>query len=242
MNKKILVIIPVYNEEKHIGEVIRGIKKTLGKQADILAVNDCSTDRSEEIIRQSGAEIIDLFSRVKYGAVLQTGFKYALRNGYSLVATIDGDGQHDPAYLKAMTREVAKSGSDLVIGSRFISDSGYRMPLLRRAGVRLFSWTIRLLAGRRVLDPTSGYQAFNAKVLALYCHDDYPIDYPDADVILNLLYNQIRIREMAVRMKPNPEKSMHAGLSVVYYALKMFLSIFVIVLQNHGKKKKYETV
>jgi glycosyltransferase involved in cell wall biosynthesis len=233
--QKILVIIPCYNEEKHIFKVISSVRKTLGKSVDILVINDASTDHSSQEINRASVDQVIMINRVKYGTVLQTGFKYAKENGYTTVATIDGDDQHDPLYLVSMLQLL--KDNDLIIGSRFIEKTEYKMPFLRRLGSMLFSTIVRVLGGKKIYDPTSGYQMFNEKVLSLYCEDDYPIDYPDADVILKLIFKGIHIKEIAVRMRPNLEKSMHSGLSVIYYVFKMFLSILVTVL-NYSKLKR----
>ncbi len=227
---KLLVIIPVYNEEKNIRGVITGIRRHFARSADILVINDASTDDSLRIIEQNRADHVTLIARLKYGAVLQTGFKYAQRHGYSLVATLDGDGQHDPRSLGPMIAEVERGRADLVIGSRCVLYTGYPMPWARRLGTAIFSGMIQGLSHTRVRDPTSGLQVFNEKVLAFYCQDDYPSDYPDADELLRLLYAGVRVRELPVQMRPNRLSSMHSGLSTVYYVLKMFLSIFVVFL------------
>jgi len=238
MPKDILVIIPAYNEGKKIASVVEEVRSSLGGRADILVVNDASTDNTASEIGRAGADRIDLITRVKYGAVLQTGFKYARDREYPFIATIDGDGQHDASFLPPMLQKVESGEADLLIGSRFIENTGYRMPLLRRIGSRLFSFLVRLFSGRKIFDPTSGYQLFNRKVLQVYCGDDYPVDYPDADVLLRVLYRRLRIGEIAVRMRPNPEKSMHSGLGVFYYVFKMFLAILIVVLSNRELKKE----
>lgn len=230
---KLLIIIPVYNEEKNIRGVITSIRRHFARSVDILVINDASTDNSLKIIKQNRVDHVALPARLRYGAVLQTGFKYAQKHGYSLVATLDGDGQHDPRDLGPMAAEVKRGRADLVIGSRFVQDTGYPMPWVRRLGTAIFSGVIQWLSHTRIRDPTSGLQVFNEKVLSFYCQDDYPSDYPDADELLRLLYAGVRIKELPVQMRPNRLSSMHSGLSTVYYVLKMFLSIFVVFLSFH---------
>src|SRR3990167_7489122 len=93
--QSILVIIPAHNEATHIGEVIRGVKEVL-PSAQILVINDASTDNTSELSRDTGAKVISLPFNLGYGAALQTGFKFALSRGYDYLVQLDADGQHDP--------------------------------------------------------------------------------------------------------------------------------------------------
>lgn len=231
MSNKFLVIIPVYNEEKHIRSVIEKIKTVFKSRVDILVVNDASTDQSLNIIQEMKVDFINLLTRLPYGAVIQTGFKYALFHNYDYVGLLDGDGQHDPYFLKPMLSLLRKEQNDLIIGSRFLKHK-YKMPIIKRLGTYIFSFFIRLLTHKEISDPTSGFQVFNRAVLEYYCRDLFPVDYPDADIIIRLLYQKFRIKEFPVKMELNLEKSMHSFWSSFYYIGKMFLSIFIIIIDR----------
>ncbi|MBT9169686.1 MAG: Undecaprenyl-phosphate mannosyltransferase [Actinobacteria bacterium] len=235
--RKVLAIIPAYNEEKNISRVIQGIRR-FSPSLDILVVDDCSADRTAAVAMEEGAEVISLPFNLGYGVACQTGFKYAVGKKYDLAVQIDGDGQHDPSYINALLKEVFDGTVDVAIGSRFLGKSAYRAPLLRKLGMFLFGIIASVLIGQRVTDPTSGFQALNSKVLRFFAQEVYPVDYPDADVLVLLHYARFKIREMPVRMYENVDKSMHKGLKSFYYVFKMVLSILVTMLSKRHILRK----
>lgn len=235
--KKTIVIIPAHNEEKNVASVVRGVKETLAA-SDVIVINDCSSDNTSEVARLAGASVIDLPIKLNYGATIQTGFKYALRNGYGAIVLLDGDGQHNPQYIPQMIQHITEDPYDLIIGSRFVGKMGYRMPIMRRVGSLFFSWLILLLSGRRIYDPTSGYQVFNRRVAKLYVSSHFPDDYPDADVILMLLLHKVRIHELAMEMRQSSGPSMHTKLSSLYYPLKMLVSVSITASRWQTLRKR----
>ena len=190
-------------------------------------IDDGSADATAELARSHGALVLRHPINLGYGAALQTGYKYALRRGAALVAQMDADGQHDPADLPQLIAPVLRDEADLVIGSRFLGAGNYRMGLIRNAGRALFRGIARL-AGLRVTDPTSGFQALGPRVLALYASElVFPSDFPDVDVLLSAHRRGIRIAERAVRMHPSERSStLHAGWRPFYYVYKMLLSLW----------------
>jgi glycosyltransferase involved in cell wall biosynthesis len=234
-----LIIVPAYNEEPRIGGVIRGIDQHIS-HADILIVDDGSTDRTREAALRAGAKVISHPFNLGYGAALQTGYQYALSKGYRELIQMDGDGQHDPSSISDLLAMVQKGEADVAIGSRFLQPRGagsdhppYRAPLMRRLGMRLFGTITSLIIKQKVTDPTSGYQAMNRGVLEWVSGDRFPYDYPDADVIIMLHRAGFRIREVPVMMFENRgKKSMHGGWKPLYYVFKMFLSILVTLMRE----------
>ncbi len=231
METKTLVIIPAYNEEENITGVINGIRNAVPGVA-ILVINDGGEDRTEQIVRQLGERLVNLPYNMGYGAALQTGFKYALKHGYRYVVQIDGDGQHDPKDIPRLLNVVSAGEADVAIGSRFLDSRSYKAPLIRRAGMLIFGWLASVIIGQRVSDPTSGYQALNSNAIRFYAGDYYPVDFPDADVIIMLYRAGLTIKEIPVTMYPNQQQSMHAGLKPVYYMFKMLLSILLTLLRK----------
>ena len=158
----------------------------------------------------------------------------------AITARFDGDGQHDPTCIYDLINPVQSGTADITIGSRFLISQkegldwpAYRAPVVRMIGMRLFSAIATFFTGQKVTDPTSGYQAMNRKAFHLLAGDKFPIDYPDADVIIMLHRAGFRIKEVPVRMFPSPDdKSMHSGLKPLYYIFKMFLSIIVTLLRR----------
>lgn len=230
------IIIPAYNEAERITATINSIKQY--SNADIIVVSDGSTDETAKEAITLGAKVIELPFNLGYGAALQTGFKYALSKGYRFAVQIDADGQHDPSAIQSLIEPVSRGDVDITLGSRFLGGGDYKAPFARRIGMILFSIVVRVVTGRNVTDPTSGFQAMNRRVMEFYASDAYPTDYPDADVIIMLHRRGFTFKEVPVIMKRLPGKvSMHSGLKPFYYTFKMFLSIFVTLLRGKGEGK-----
>ncbi|MEM6797255.1 MAG: glycosyltransferase family 2 protein, partial [Acidobacteriota bacterium] len=221
------LVIPAFNEETRLAAVVESVRRAeLGFQ--IVVVDDGSADRTAEVARAlPGVILLRHPFNLGYGAAIQTGYKFAARGGATLLAQMDADGQHDPAQLPGMIERVEAGGADLVIGSRFLSPTGYSMGFAKSAGRRFFQGLARALAGLRVTDPTSGFQVMNGRVLELYTRDFFPTDFPDLDILLLAHRAGLRIEEIAVTMAPSPRAStLHSGLAPAYYLYKMTLSIW----------------
>jgi len=235
-NRHLVIVMPAYNEADRIISTINNIRQH--SDTDIIVVNDGSTDETAKQAMDAGAKVIDLPFNLGYGAALQTGFKYALKQGYRYAVQMDADGQHDPSAIQALVEPILKGEADITLGSRFLGEGDYKAPFARRAGMILFSIILRVITGKKVTDPTSGFQAMNRKVIEFYTSDAYPVDYPDADVIIMLHMQGFSFKEIPVIMKRLPGKvSMHSGLKPFYYTFKMFLSIFVTLLRGKGEEK-----
>jgi len=232
LNKNNLaIIIPAYNEAGRIATSIAGIRKF--GNADVVVVDDGSNDSTAGEAKAAGARVIELPFNLGYGAALQTGFKYALDKGYEFAVQMDADGQHDPLSMEALISPVLKDEVDVVIGSRFLDKGNYKAPFVRRMGMYFFGIITSVVTGRRITDPTSGFQALNKKVMEFYASDAYPADYPDADVIIMLHRQGFRFKEVPVIMHNAAKRSMHGGiLKPLYYIFKMMLSIFVTLLRK----------
>lgn len=233
MRKQTIIIIPAYNEEENIAGIINRIKNVIS-DVDILVINDGGQDRTEAIVKELGERVISLPYNMGYGVALQTGFKYALMKGYDYAVQMDADGQHDPKDIPKLLDIVLRSEADVVIGSRFLDGGEYKTSFVRRLGMLIFGYLASMIIGQKITDPTSGYQAININGLRFYASDYYPVDFPDADVIIMLHRAGLKIKEIPVTMYPNRDgKSMHSGLKPLYYIFKMFLSIFVTLLRKH---------
>ncbi|HIE04109.1 MAG TPA: glycosyltransferase family 2 protein [Candidatus Latescibacteria bacterium] len=229
-----LVVIPAYNEVENIARVIDGIRRC-APELDVVVVDDGSADGTSSAAVRGGAKVISLPFHMGYGTAVQTGYKYALRSGYDYVLQMDGDGQHEPKNLPDFLRELRGDRADVVIGSRFLEQEGrrYRGPILRRIGRVLFAVVTSFLIRQRVTDPTSGYIGLNRKALNYLSKDVYPVDYPDADVIVMLHRAGFRIKEIPVTMYEDRSKgTLHRGMRPLYYIFKMSLSLFVTVLRK----------
>lgn len=230
--KSCLVIIPAYNEEKNIGKVIAEIRE-LELAVDILVVNDGSSDRTDEAVTAAKTLLLNLPYNLGYGGALQTGFKYAVNKGYSYVITFDADGQHDPQDIITILKILKERKSDIVIGSRFLGRGNFETGILKKIAIQIFRWIIRFSTGFSITDPSSGLQGLSRRVYTYYAAmGNFPADYPDADVLIQMLLNKYKVVEFPanIRMRVHG-KSMHRGLRPLYYFVKMLVSILVVLLR-----------
>ncbi len=228
---KILVIIPAYNEAECLPTVIRDVRDHLAR-ADILVIDDGSTDATGAIAREENALLLEHPYNMGIGATMQTGFLYALRNGYDLAVQVDGDGQHDPEHIPDLIAPILKGEADVIIGSRYLEAGGFQSSILRRAGIRFFSVLNSALTGKKVTDPTSGFRAYNRKAVALLA-EDYPSDYPEAESLVLLHNHKILFKEIPVRMKDRQGGISSINLlRSVYYMLKVTLSMIIGMLKR----------
>ncbi len=160
---------------------------------------------------------------------MQSGYKYALRHAYDVAVQVDGDGQHKPEYLPEMVEALHThdSKADMVYGSRYLGDPGYKVPFGRRLGNWIFSVVLSVLTRQRITDPTSGFRMTNRRGIELFARD-YPHDYPEVEAILMLHAHHLRIHEVHVRMNARGfgESSIDYPRSA-YYMVKVMLALFV---------------
>ena len=233
----ILVLIPAVNEEARVGDVIKGVKQFL-PGAKILVVNDGSGDGTARVSKEAGACVVNHPFNMGVGTALQTGYKYAVQNGFQYVIQLDADGQHAPAFLPAFVAKLKETEADLIIGSRFLQRSDHGVPFGRWMGNALFAKLATLLIHERLTDPTSGYRALKSTALQFCVQDTYGFDYPDADFLLALHRSGFRIEEIPIHVLPRTGgQSQHSGLKPIYYTIKMFLSIFIILLRKKSVQK-----
>lgn len=232
MTKSLVVIIPAFNEDARIAAVVTDVRRVV-PAAKVVVIDDGSWDQTAAAAGAAGASVLSHPFNMGYGVAIQTGYKYALAHGFEELVQIDGDGQHDPMSIPQLLAALRAGDCDFVIGSRFLNGESYRPPLLRRLGMAFFRKIVSLVVRQSISDCTSGYQAFNHKVMRFFSSDLFPCDYPDADVLISLHLAGFRIREVPVRMSANAAgKSMHVGLKPVYYVFKMLLSISVTLMRS----------
>lgn len=157
---KICAIIPTYNEAKAIGDLVKKIKQ-LGY--NILVIDDGSHDRTADIAKNAGAEVIVNPANCGKGFSLRQGFQYALNNNFEAVAIMDGDGQHDPDDLRYFLEKAKENNSGIIIGNRMLNPKN--MPLIRRLTNRLMSWVVSCLSGQKIPDSQCGFRLIKSEVL-----------------------------------------------------------------------------
>lgn len=221
---KILVIVPAYNESENIEKVIENLS---GIDADYLIVNDCSTDNEEEILKNIRANYISLPVNLGIGGAVQAGYIYADTHGYDVAIQIDGDGQHDPAYIEKLVEPVLSGEADMAIGSRFIEKEGFQSSGLRRMGINFLSALIKLLCGVKVYDVTSGFRATNRKMTHIFARD-YAQDYPEPEAIVACVTYGGKVKEVPVVMRERAGgvSSIHSFKSV-YYMIKVSIAVIL---------------
>lgn len=233
MESKVLLIIPAYNEEKNIIQVVESAKKA---NVDILVINDGSTDNTRLICEENNIACVNLIYNLGIGGAVQTGYLYAYYQNYDIAVQFDGDGQHNIEDLSNLIEPIISNKSDFCIGSRFLSSSqgGFRSSLTRRIGIRLISRLIYIFTKKKISDPTSGYRAANRKVIKEFANN-YPLEYPEPESTTYLLKKGYRVKEVAVTMNPRVEgkSSIHSWKNI-YYMLNVGLSILMV---STGRKK-----
>ena len=223
---KVLLIIPAYNEEESLRSLIEEIK-TVCPYVDYLVVNDCSSDDTDRLLSEFGANYITLPCNMGIGGAVQSGYRYAAQNGYDIAIQIDGDGQHDVRFVKDMVKLIEDKQADVVIGSRFIDKEGFQSSQARRIGIRILSVLIRLMCGAKVKDVTSGFRAVNRRFIELFA-ENYPDDYPEPEVIVTTkLYGAV-IKELPVVMRERTTGKSSINLKrSIYYMIKVSLAIII---------------
>lgn len=237
--EKVLFIIPAYNEAENIEKVLKEIKKDAGF-ADILVINDCSKDNTQEIVEKNNVKCISGVFNLRYAMAVQTGIKYAYQNNYDYVIQFDADGQHIAKEAVKLLETAKSENYDIVIGSRYLKDMGYPCPFMRRIGTKIFEIIIKLFCKQRIADPLSGFQCLNRKVIERYSKmGNYP-EFPDANLVIEMLLLGYKIKEVPVKMRLREAgESMHGGIiKPIKYMVNMFYTIVFILIQNPRRKSK----
>lgn len=234
---KVLIIIPMYNERENIEKVIAEIKRDL-EFVDILIVNDCSTDDSLDIIKTiKDINYLSLPVNLGYSGALQVGFKYALEQGYEFVIQFDGDTQHIASEARKLFDIIIEKNVDIVIGSRFKAQTDYKHSFFRKIGTSLFKEIISKFCNTEITDPTSGFQVLRKKVFEKYAKmNNYP-EYPDANLLIEMLLHNYKIEEYQVQMRSREfGESMHSGIiKPIKYMIKMFYAILLVLVKSKIK-------
>lgn len=228
---KTLIILPAYNEEQNIARVIAQIRACV-PYADVLVVNDGSSDETGPVAKAAGALVLHLPYNVGIGAGVQTGLRFAERYQYEIVVRNDGDGQHAPEDIVRLIDIIARGEVDVAIGSRFIGAGDYGTPLPRRLGIEILARLLTMITGQTITDPTSGFCALNRRAIRLFARL-YPHDYPEPEAVVVLYRAGLTMREYPVTMRPREHG--HSSITPVrslYYMIKVTLAILINLLRR----------
>lgn len=231
---KILIIIPAYNEAENIERVVDNLIENY-PQYDYVIINDGSTDDTRKICARRGYNLLDLPINVGLSGAIKSGMRYANYYGYDYVLQLDGDGQHDPMYIKDLQACMEQTGADIVIGSRFKTE---RKPLnSRMIGSQLITMAIYLTTkGKYIGDVTSGMRLFNKKMIKRFGYDMHYS--PEPDTLAYLLNCGVKIEEVQVEMHERIAGVSYLNFkSSIWYMMKMMFSIFLFQwVRKRGKE------
>jgi glycosyltransferase involved in cell wall biosynthesis len=235
-DKKILVIIPAYNEAETIGRVIEKTQQRF-PIGDILVVNDGSADSTSAISKQKGAMVLDLAYNLGIGAAMQAGYKFADRMDYDIAVQCDADGQHHPAEIRKLINALTNDGVDMALGSRYLRKKRFKSEVLRRLGVLIFSNILSVIVRQRLTDTTSGFRAVNKELIKSFAKY-YPDDYPEPEALVLLHREGFTMKEVSVNM--SSRKGGNSSINwwrSIYYMVKVLLAIFVDLCKEIPYKK-----
>lgn len=231
--KKILVIVPAFNEQANIRNTLKEISSS-PLNIDAVVIDDGSTDGTAQEARAAGARVISLPFNLGIGGAVQTGFQFAYDNGYDIAVQVDGDGQHDAQYLQTIIEPVMSGRADMSVGSRFMpnQERGYRSSFTRRIGIGFFVYLIGILTGYHVYDPTSGFRAYNKKMIKLFARH-YPHDFPEPEAIVLARRSGAVLVELPVVMrKRQGGASSIRYFKSMYYMMKVTFAILLDTLKT----------
>lgn len=238
--KELLIILPAYNEQACIGGFLEQLEAPeIAGIADILVINDGSSDDTGRAVRERGHEIIDHVYHMGYGAALLSGYRFAVRRHYKYVIQIDADGQHDvcnivPIYERLRGPGRDGAGPDIVLGSRFLEGArSFPVSRLKKVTIAAFRKMIRATTGKTITDPTTGLQGLSSRTLLYYSgYSHFDDKYPDANMLIQMLLLGYRVEEIpAVMHSRETGSSMHSGLKPVFYMIHMLFSICAVLLR-----------
>ncbi len=226
----LMVIIPAYNEEGSVGEVVRSVRRVL-PETPVVVIDDGSLDATPQVARQAGAELLRLPHHLGLGGAVQTGYRFAFEHGFDCVVRVDSDGQHNAADIPKLLAKLHADGFDMVTGSRFLEPHGYQVQWLRRVGGLLFSAVLYPILGKRMTDPTSGFAAVNRRALEVFSRS-FPLEYPEIEALVVLQRKALRFCEVPVQMFPRRAgRSTIGSLQAIYYMFRVLLGVLVNVLK-----------
>lgn len=220
---KTLVVIPAYNEALNIKKTVIDLKNN-APDVDYVVVNDGSKDNTLEVLEQNNFNYIDSICNLGLFGAVQTGFKLAMKGKYDVVIQFDGDGQHSAKYIDLLVKEI-ENGNSIVIGSRFVDE---KKPFTARMiGSRLIAGAIKLITGKTIKDPTSGFRAYDKA-----CIRDYATEMnnpPEPDTLVYMLRKNRKIKEVQVQMSEREFGESYLDLvNTIKYMSRMMVSIFLI--------------
>ena len=224
----LLIIIPAWNEAETVEDVVTDVHRTL-PHADVLVVDDGSTDATGDLARAAGARVLTLPVNLGVGGAMRAGYKYAFRAGYERTVQLDADGQHDPAAVQTLMDAMDAEQANIVIGARFAGVGTYQVRGPRRWSMRVLSTVLSRVCGTRLTDTTSGFKACDARAIRLFAAN-YPAEYL-GDTIESLVIAAragLRVRQIGIEMRPRAGgRPSHSPIKAGVFLLRAMLALVV---------------
>lgn len=227
-NRRVLIIVPAWNEAASIGEVVGEIRGEL-PGVDVLVVDDGSVDDTSQIARAAGAIVARLPFNLGVGGAMRLGYRYANSAGYDVAVQIDADGQHDPRYVPKLIDGL--QDASLVIGARFAGEGDYQVRGPRRWSMAMLSFVLSALAGCKLTDTTSGFRACDRALIELFA-GWYPVEYlgDTVETVVRVVRLGYKVMQVPVAMRQRfagaPTKS--PAKAMVYLARAFFSLLLAI--------------
>ncbi|MEV6607384.1 glycosyltransferase family 2 protein [Kutzneria sp. NPDC051319] len=171
--RRALIVMPAWNEEEAVGDTVREVFAAL-PEADVLVVDDGSSDRTAQVARAAGAKVLELPINLGVGGAMRAGFRYAVRHDYDAAVQVDADGQHNPLEVRDLLAKLDEA--DIVIGARFAGEGDYQVRGPRKWAMKVLAFVLSRLAGTKLTDTTSGFKATGRRALPLFA-ENYPVEY-----------------------------------------------------------------
>lgn len=231
------MIVPAWNEREALPGVLAELAREL-PDADVLVVNDGSTDGTADVARASGtARVLDLPLNLGVGGAMRAGYRFAAREGYRAAVQVDADGQHDPADVARVVAALDEEGADVVIGARFAGVGAYQARGPRRWAMTVLSTVLSRIARTRLTDTTSGFRASNRRAIRLFA-DEYPAEYL-GDTVESLVIacrSGLTVRQVGVQMRPRAGGTpSHNPLKAAIFLGRAMLALLIAVSRPLGQ-------
>jgi hypothetical protein len=224
----ILAVVPSYNEEESLPTTLEELKQ-VRPDVDILVVDDGSTDKTAYVAKLHGAHVVSLPVNLGIGGAVQTGLLYALRHGYEVAFQYDADGQHRPDQIQLIIDPILTGQADMVLGSRFLKDSGYRVSLLRGAMMWLLRTLTSIAIHQKITDNTSGFRAYGKDAIR-FMTANCSCDYPEVEAIIRLTRSGFRLREAPTSMRERTAgTSMFTPFRAMYFMIRSLMAVLMSV-------------
>ncbi len=228
--ERVLIVVPAYNEAKSLPRLVRSLAEEC-PGCDVVVIDDGSSDNTREVMKGLG-RAVSLPCNLGIGGAVQTGWQIALREDYDFAMQVDGDGQHPPQEIARLIAAMRESHADLIVGSRFRTEGGFKSTAARRVGIRFFALMLSAICRTRVTDPTSGFRILSRRAIRLLAAR-YSEDFPEVEALVVAHRAGLRILEVPVVMaERSAGRSSIGALKSLVYMLKVPLAIFMNLLRK----------